>query len=136
MTESTIPENIKHLEEQRNYHDNIQIIILRQKNEFERYVQRNGLKFIKTEPKTTASKEDPLKWVKDASMDIAAVEGENRVLIVSDLNDDDDNSNEFFSLVSELKIDLNEPMDSKFVKTAVHAIGEDSDSDEYLSIYR
>lgn len=119
IAESTIPMNIENLKLQRKYHENIQQIIARQKNEFEDFLLRNGLKIIKK-----SGNEQPVK--------------ENQEHLPNRVDDGDmadnfnnvcDDDNEFFSLVGDLKIDQS---DSDNVMHQV--INDDIDNEEFFSL--
>lgn len=105
---------------QRQYHENIQQIIGRQKQEFDDFLLQNGLKLIKTPSNEPSTKENVEYFPArdDDTITDNLTEG-------SDVDD-----NEFFSLVGELKIDQS---DSDNVMH--HQIkNDDSDGEQYFSL--
>lgn len=105
---------------QRQYHENIQQIIGRQKHEFDDFLLQNGLKLLK---KTS-----------DKPLTNENVEYFPTRVVASTLTDNfkdvcDDNDNEFFSSLGELKSDEN---DSDNAMQQVK--NDDSDGEQYFSL--
>ncbi|XP_037032015.1 nuclear receptor-binding factor 2-like isoform X1 [Bradysia coprophila] len=118
IAESTIPKNIENLLLQRKHHENIQTIIVRQKQEFADFLRRNGLKAI-SKRRDHTQKENQ----------------EHRTVIGINPNDNCDKNtsddNKFFSLVGDLKIE-EKFMDKEMVQ--VKDEESDDDDDEYVSL--
>ncbi|KAG4070595.1 hypothetical protein HA402_013515 [Bradysia odoriphaga] len=118
IAESTIPKNIENLLLQRKHHENIQKIIVRQKQEFADFLHRNGLEAVSKRRNHTQKENHQ----------------ERRTVIRINANDDCDkdtsDDNEFFSLVGDLKI--NEKMYNEMVQ--VKDEGSDDDDDKFVSL--
>ncbi|XP_037032024.1 nuclear receptor-binding factor 2-like isoform X2 [Bradysia coprophila] len=111
-------EAIKCHSETRKHHENIQTIIVRQKQEFADFLRRNGLKAI-SKRRDHTQKENQ----------------EHRTVIGINPNDNCDKNtsddNKFFSLVGDLKIE-EKFMDKEMVQ--VKDEESDDDDDEYVSL--
>lgn len=125
ITESTIPENVEHLELQRKHHENIQQIIARQKNEFADFLLKNGLKIIS---KPDSKQIDSTK--KNSQSYGEHFPNEQEKDAIFDNFTDAREDNEFFSLIGELKIDQNNSDDN-----VMHAVEKDNTyEEEYFSL--
>lgn len=123
ITESTIPQNIEILKEQRKYHEKIQQIIARQKQEFDEFLLRNGLKAVSQSHRPSSLQQ----LTKENQENFPATVNNGTVANHNTWDACDDN--EFFSLVGDLRIDENNVDIEMDPVTA-----GDSDNDEYFSL--